>query len=187
MSALREVADQCCRQEGRYRLSLRQGGKPVTLHIPEITDDMDNLTAALAYTAADWYVLPVRMDTKHPGSVVGRGWPAKSSRDPKVVAAWFAGTDDGIALHCGRSGAVAVDVDRPELVPDDWWPYLDTAPYQSTRPDAPGRGHYVFAMPPGRTIGCPSRPWGEIRGLNGVIIAEPTLHPEGGSYKWVRR
>jgi len=34
----------------------------------------------------------------------------------------------GIALHCGRSGAVVLDVDRPELIPADWWCHLDTAP-----------------------------------------------------------
>jgi hypothetical protein len=73
-------------------------------------------------------------------------------------------------------------------VPEDWWRYLDTAPFQSTRPDVPRRGHYVFAMPPGRTIGNPPFGWGEVRGLNGVIIAEPTVHPEGGGcYRWARR
>src|SRR6476659_73127 len=152
---------------------------PVTLSIPVLDAGVDMLTAALAYAACGWYVLPVRRGTKHPGSVVGNDWQDKSSRDPKVIAGWFAGTDYGIALHCGRSGAVVLDVDHPDEVPADWWQHLDTAAYQSTRPGTPRRGHYVFAMPPGRSIGCPTRfPWGEVRGLNGVIIAEPTVHPE---------
>ena len=165
------------------------------LSIPEIAADTDTLTAAWAYAGAGWYVLPTdpAVDIKDPGSVVGKGWPAKSSRDPKQLAAWFAGTDYGIALHAGRSGAVIFDVDNPDKLPDVLRKHLAMAPFQSTRPAAAGRGHYIFLQPPGRTIGnglgrlATTPKWGEVRGLNGVFIAEPTPHPEGGRYKWVRR
>jgi hypothetical protein len=163
------------------------------LRIPELTDDVDTLTAALAYADAGWYVLPTdpAIDIKNPGTVVGKRWQAKSSRDPKQIAAWFAGTDYGIALHAGRSGAVVFDVDDPDKLPDVLRKHLATAPFQSTRPDVPGRGHYIFLQPPGRTIGNGTGrlggAWGEIRGLNGVIIGAPTPHPNGGRYKWVRR
>ena len=110
----------------------------ITLSIPVLPDGVDMLTAALAYAACGWYVLPVKRGAKNPGTVVGDHWQDKSSRDPKQIAAWFAGTDHGIALHCGRSGAVVLDVDRPELIPADWWCHLDTAPFQSTRPDVVG-------------------------------------------------
>lgn len=164
----------------------------MSLHIPNITGDMDTVTAALAYAKAGIYVLPTdpRRDGKNPGSVVGDSWQHKSSRDPKQIAAWFAGTDYGIALHCGRSGAVMFDIDYPDRTPDVLRRNLDSAPHQSSRPDIPGRGHYVFAQPAGRTIG--NRPgklgdtWGEVRGLNGVIIAAPTPHKEGGLYRWQR-
>jgi hypothetical protein len=161
------------------------------LSIPELDDDVDTLTAALAYAAAGWYELPVRRGTKKPGSVVGDGWQHKSSRDPKQIAAWFAGTDHDIALHCGRSGAVVFDVDDPDKLPNVLRSHLGSAPFQSTRPDVPGRGHYVFAQPPGRTIGNGTGrlggAWGEVRGLNGVIIAAPSHHVDGGRYEWVRR
>ena len=147
-------------------------------------DGVDILTAALAYAECGWYVLPIRKGTKHPGSVVGNDWQDQSSRDPDQIAAWFAGTDHELVLHCGRSGAVVLDVDRPELVPGDWQQYLDTAPYQATRSD--GRGHYVFAMPPGRTIGNPVFSWGEVRGKNGVIKVFPSAHTDGGQYRWER-
>ena len=162
----------------------------VTLSIPDLADGVDMLTAALAYAACGWYVLPVQRGTKNPGSVVGEHWQDKSSRDPKLIAAWFAGTDHEIVLHCGRSGAVVLDVDDPDQLPEVLRRHLDAAPYQSTRPDVPGRGHYVFLMPPGRTIGNGSgrlpKGWGEVRGLNGVIKVFPCSHDDGGQYRWER-
>jgi hypothetical protein len=160
------------------------------LHIPQLDDDTDMLTAALDYAGAGWYVLPARSGSKHPGSVVGNGWQAKSSRDPKRIAAWFAGTDHGIALHCGRSGAVVFDVDDPDKVPEVLRAHLVSAPSQSTHPEQPGRAHYIFAQPPGRIIGNGTGrlggAWGEVRGLNGVIMVAPSQHADGGCYHWER-
>lgn len=165
----------------------------MTLHIPDIDTDTDTLTAALAYAEAGWYLLPVRSGTKDPGSVVGKGWPAKSSQDPKTIASWFAGSDHGIALHAGRSGAVIIDVDEPEQVPDEVALVMESsAPHQSSRPGQPGRGHYLLANTTGRRIGnslgklARDRKWGEVRGANGVILAAPTAHPDGGHYRWLR-
>ena len=163
----------------------------VTLSIPDLADDVDMLTAALAYAACGWYVLPVSRGTKHPGSVVGEHWQDKSSRDPKQIAAWFAGTDyeHRAALRpfrrrCARRRS------PPTMLPDVLRRHLDAAPYQSTRPDDPGRGHYVFLQPPGRTLGNGlgrlPRGWGEVRGLNGVIKVFPSSHADGGQYRWER-
>jgi len=164
----------------------------MTLTIPDVAD-CDALAAALAYAEAGWYVLPVRMDTKHPGSIVGKGWPALSSRDAKQIAAWFAGTDHGIALHCGRSGALVLDVDDPDAVPDEVALVMHSdGPYQSTRDGQPGRGHYLLLNDTGRRIGnslgklATASQWGEVRGANGVIIVAPSVHPAGGQYRWVR-
>lgn len=164
------------------------------LTIPDGINGGDALTAALAYADAGWYVLPVKTDTKHPGSVVGNGWPSMSSQDAKTIAGWFAGTDYGIALHCGRSGAVVLDVDDFDNIPDEVIAAIETTgcPYQSTRTDQPGRGHYLFANSTGRRIGnglgklATSLKWGEVRGANGVIIVAPSVHPDGGRYHWER-
>jgi len=165
----------------------------MTLRIPDGINDLDTLGAALAYANAGWYLLPVKAGTKDPGSIVGKGWPAKSSTDAKQIAAWFAGTDHGIALHAGRSGAVILDVDDPGNVPDEVLLIMESdGPYQSTREDQPGRGHYLLLNDTGRRIGnslgklATDSKWGEVRGANGVIIAAPTTHPEGGRYHWER-
>ncbi len=169
--------------------SVADGG----LAVPDLDAAADTLTAALAYTDAGWYQVPTdpAKDIKHPGSVVGDAWQHQSSRDPKQIAAWYAGTDYGIALHCGRSGAVVFDVDQPDKLPDVLAQACKAAPFQSTRPDTPGRGHYVFRQPPGRVIGNGrgrlGGAWGEVRGTNGVIIAAPTRHPDAsGEYRWER-
>jgi hypothetical protein len=153
--------------------------------------DGGNLAAGFTYADAGLYIMPVEPGTKHPGSRVGRRWQDKSSRDHDCIAAWFAGSDDGIAIDLGRSGLVVLDIDHPELLP----PWLQNglglwgAPYQSTRPDSPGRGHYVFRQPPGRRIGCSKgllTGMGlDVKGDGGVIITQPTQHPEGGEYRWV--
>lgn len=161
-----------------------------TVHVPSLPTDPGNLTAALAYATAGLYVLPVKRGTKNPGSIVGERWQDKSSRDPQVITSWLAGTDHGIAIDLGRSGLVVIDVDHPELLPS-WLAdeLAEGVPYQSTRPDTLHRGHYVYAQPPGRRIGCAK---GDLEGMGldvkgdgGVIIVQPTEHPDGGEYYWV--
>lgn len=160
--------------------------------IPEIGNDAENLSAALAYAANGIYVLPVARGTKNPGSRVGKVWQDKSSTDAETIIAWYAGTDDGIAIDIGRSGLIVIDVDHPELMPDWLTRLIHTAkpPMQQTRPSVPDRGHYIFAQPPGRRIGCGrGKLTGmglDIKGAGGVIIAAPTQHPEpDGHYRWL--
>jgi Bifunctional DNA primase/polymerase, N-terminal len=158
--------------------------------VPEIPLDAGVLSAALTYAAAGWCVVPVLRGTKNPGSRLGTGWPALSSRDPEQIAAWFAGTDDGIALHTRPSGTVVFDVDHPEKLPEALKRAETEAdpPTQLTRDDQ--RRHLVFAVPPGRHLGNSTgglgRGWGEVRGGNGVIMVAPSEHPDGGRYRWTR-
>jgi len=167
----------------------------MTLHIPDITPDQPTLDAAYAYAEAGWYVLPVDPGTKHPGSVVGKGWPAKSTRDPQQIADWWLLDNPALALHTGRSGAVAFDVDDPAQLPAALITALaaQDAPHQSTRATTPGRGHYLYAMPPGRMLsnstGGLGHGWGEVRGKNGIIVVAPSAHTKatsGGRYTWMR-
>lgn len=159
------------------------------LSIPNIPPGTDTVTAAMLYAEAGWYVLPVKRGSKSPGSVVGKRWQHQSSRDADQIAAWFAGRNYGIALHCGRSGAVVLDIDKPERLPDVIRKHLRGNPFQRTRRSAPKRGHLVFRQPPGRMIGNGTGrlgdDWGEVRGSNGVIVVAPTEHTESdGEYRW---
>ena len=166
------------------------------LHVPDVTPDDDPLTAALAYAKAGWYIVPIKPGSKHPGSILGFGWNDKSSREPEVIVDWLAGTNNGIALHVGRSGALAFDVDTPDNLPQVLEQAIAThaPPVQTTRATGdPRRGHYLFTQPPGRTLGNGTGrlggTWGEIRGLNGIIVVTPTVHEnhtDGGLYQWAQ-
>jgi hypothetical protein len=166
------------------------------LFVPDQSSRMSIREAALAYANAGWYVLPINPNTKHAGSVVGIGWPEKSSRDPAEIEKWFhAGTDHGLAIHLGKSGAIAFDVDDPSQLPHRLreWIMLENVPFQSTRNYDPLRGHYIFATPEGSNYGNSKGllkgAWGEVRGKNGIVVASPTPHSkhgEGGQYVWKR-
>ncbi|MCI3238215.1 bifunctional DNA primase/polymerase [Streptomyces spinosisporus] len=157
------------------------------------------MSAALAYADAGWYVVPLSTgkNGKHPGSLLGKCWPQKSSRDPEQLRAWFGihrPSTRGIGLHVGRSGAVAFDVDDDSAVPDALRELLTgDVPFQSSRSNQPGRGAYVFALPegvmPGNGQGGFKGDWGDVRGYNGIIVVEPSGHPkehDGGRYAWRR-
>lgn len=166
-------------------------GTSATLSVPDVSD-MNVMDAALAYAEAGWFVGPLRHREKNPGGVLGKEWETKSSRDPAVIGGWFAEHPDrGVFVHCGRSGAVTFDVDHPSAL----HPLLSKAfdaerpPNQSTRPNDPRRGHYLFRQPPGRdvgnSLGTLGKGWGEVRGRNGVIVVAPSEHEkDDGRYMW---
>lgn len=168
---------------------------PTALYVPN-SAGLSLLNEALAYAEAGWYVLPTNPgDIKNPGSVVGGSWPEQSSREPEQIRAWWTENPNyGIALHVGRSGAVAFDLDIDSLVViraegrgDVADALANAGAIQGTRRSG-DRGHYVFLMPPAEQVGNGAGAfmrWGQVRGKNGVIIAAPTPHPDAdGDYHW---
>lgn len=171
----------------------------MTLYVPQIDSDTGTLAAAFAYAEAGWFLGPIDQhhtdpaQRKNPGAVLGSGWHHKTSRDPHVVASWFAGTDHGIFLHAGRSGAIVFDVDNPDNIPEPLGLALGSIPppMQTTRTDDTRRGHYLYAQPATRDIGNGTgrlgNTWGDVRGRNGVIVVAPTAHAKAnacGLYAW---
>jgi putative DNA primase/helicase len=164
--------------------------RAAVLLLPDVTG-LPPRVAALAYAAAGLFVLPTNpADIKNPGSVVGGRWHTKSSRDPKRIRRWWRENPAyGIALHVGRSGLVLFDLDINDAaqLPADLWVALQCGRIQHTRLGESVRGHYVFACEPGEfsnSAGGFMR-YGDVRGRNGVIIAEPTPHADGGQYRWI--
>src|SRR5262249_20678366 len=143
------------------------------LYIPELPADASCEEAAHALADAGWYVGPIKQGSKHAGSVLGDGWQHKTTRDHKSITALWAGTDYGVFLHAGRSGGLVIDMDHPEKCPDNALDaiVLAAGPFQSSRPDQPGRGHYIFQQPSDRMLGNSEGGWRdcgfEVRGNNG--------------------
>lgn len=157
----------------------------------------DLYRAALAYAENNLYILPVDSNrSKNPGSVVGKGWPHKSTVDPDLIDFYW-GEDSpnvdappSIAIHTGRSQLVAFDLDT-DVLPDELT-WLRSGLYQASRSGASERGHYVFASAQtfvsGKLCLADGAQVGEIRSGNSVILVQPSQHAkadEGGHYRWV--
>ncbi len=170
--------------------------------IPEVPDydpEAGVLAAALAYGKAGLYLAPTvnrgESPGKNPGTALGKNWQTRTVTGSADVYAIFAEEHPdacGIALHCGRSGLVVIDIDTEDgaLVPEPVIRAIEECkpPSWGTRRGAALQGHYVFEQPPGRTIGNSGgrlgSGWGDIRGKNGVVILPGSWHPniEHGLY-----
>lgn len=168
-------------------------GKLNRITIPDVTG-MSNIQAALAYAASGFYILPVRSGSKDPGSIVGRGWPQNSTHDPDTIQRyWDCYPDAGIALHTGKSGVVAFDIDQDiDTLPEEFT-WLDSAVFQSSNAGVGVRGHYLFSSPEtfvsSRLKIADGTEVGDIRSGNTVIMAQPSVHARadaGGGYFWQR-
>lgn len=169
-------------------------------NMPYIAPDTDLLTAALAYAGAGLYLAPTtkrgESPGKNPGTLLGSSWPSRTVTGAADAYALFGETFAseavGIALHCGRSGLVVVDIDTEDvaLIPEEIKSaVIDLSPpYQTTRKGGRARGHYFFRQPHGRRIsnglGRLPKGWGDIRGTNGVVILAGSWHPKPeGEYR----
>ncbi|BBZ70801.1 bifunctional DNA primase/polymerase [Mycobacterium paraseoulense] len=154
--------------------------------------DVNGLTpaqAAPAYAAAGWYIAPTKpTDYRNPGSYLGKGWPRWTTRDlAKIGRFWAKHPNAGIALHMGRSGAIAADLDV-DILTDDLKP-LDEGAIQLSRLGGSVRGHRVFATSEkfvsGKLRNQNGQVVGDVRSGNTVIIAAPTSHTKDGQYRWL--
>lgn len=169
-------------------------------HVDVYNEEHGVIAAALAYGKAGLYLAPTvnrgESPGKNPGTALGRHWQTATVTGSADVYAVFGEEHPdavGIALHCGRSGVLAIDIDTEDesLIPE---PVLRAIrecnpPTFTTRIGARLRAHYLFEQPPGRMIGNAGGKlgsgWGDIRGKNGVIILPGSWHPvpEAGRYE----
>jgi hypothetical protein len=160
--------------------------------IPSIPAEYDVLGAALLLIKQDIYVLPVEPDTKRPAKFLKDKWQAKTSVDPEQIKEWFSDGRYLLGIHVGRSGLIVFDVDDYDLIPAALAEEFEKnpGPWQSTR-EVGLRGHRVYRCPEDRVFGnglgkLSGSKWGEIRGMNAIIVVEPSAHTKpGGRYKWM--
>lgn len=123
-------------------------------------------------------LLPIQPHDKVPFKVVDGG-PRFKGRGPVSHAQvdrwndrlgpcnWAVRTGD---LGDGRDLTV-LDVDRPYLFPEDLW---------STWAVATARGYHLYG---GGATRCGVRPWGEIKGAGGFVLAPGSTHHTGAIYE----
>ena len=177
-----QVADVTIRQD----TNVSQGsGSSGIRRFPEISEADDALAVALKCASAGIAtVATARGDSKNPSSV-DRDWTHASTMDPQVLALRYATKNYGVGIHVGASRLLVFDVDHPALLPAMMSRAFerDRPPFQSTRTNEPGRGHYVYQMPEGLTLGngtgALGGAWGEVRGQNGFIALTPSVHAKG--------
>ncbi|MBN7493591.1 bifunctional DNA primase/polymerase [Mycobacteroides abscessus subsp. abscessus] len=161
-----------------------------SITIPDVSG-LSLADAAHVYGSAGLAVLPVNpARPKNPGGYVGKGWPDKSSTDAEQITAWWdRWPNASIALHTGKSGLVAFDLDI-DVLPDEL-AWMRSGLFQASRTSGE-RGHYVFATTEtfvsGGLFTSDGHRVGEIRSGNTVIVVEPSPHSkaetDGGLYRW---
>jgi hypothetical protein len=155
--------------------------------LPDVTG-MSNTAAAETYAKTGFCVVPIRLGTKNPGSLVGAGWPTLATDDLETVRDWWRRWPDaGIAIHVGGCLLLVVDVDIPENVPDWLWALLESAVFRPTTTDPNSRrGHYFYRLRPDEMFGCglgrlkppKGKKWGETKCYGGGLVLAPTAHPK---------
>jgi hypothetical protein len=153
-----------------------------------------NRKAALDLAAAGIFIFPALVSwdaatkkfSKRPAI---SGWQESATTDPKQIETWWLAFPSALAaIEIGRSGLVAVDLDRHPGEPDGVAAFKrltegqprDSAPMTKT---ASGGFHIIFRQPEGGEPfgnGRGALPPGiDIRGAGGWIVAPGAVAPEG--------
>ena len=147
----------------------------------------DMLSAALAYAARGWHVLPLNGKTP-----TLKDWPTRASANPEQIQAWWTGQPSanvGIATGT-QSRLIVLDVD-PDKDGDESLRRLEKqyGPLPVTPEVVTGGGgiHFYFRHP-GVAVGNSAGKLGtglDIRADGGQVVAPPSVHPKTGqAYEW---
>lgn len=150
--------------------------------------DQNPLDVALSYAARGWAVFPCRAREKRPAT--RNGFKAATT-DPGAVRRWWTRRPDcNVAIATGAgSGLVVLDLD-PRHKGDATWAALlaehgEPPPGPVALTGGGGR-HRLFAHPGGQVKSRAHAlgPGIDLKADGGYIIAPPSLHPDGGLYRW---
>jgi len=143
------------------------------------------LRAAMAYAERlSWFVLPIRPGSKVPHNRFVRHGFRDATRDPEQIVRWWrADPSAGVAVSCAMSGLVVLDAD---LYKDDC-EFAALEARLGVLPETPrqltpqGGVHYIFRD----SVGSYVNPCAGAEAKHeGYILVAPTVHPNGGVYRW---
>lgn len=151
------------------------------------------LEEALAYDELGLIVIPQRPGDKRPLVPWHEYKQATSSLGERGIRSFWEHQfpDAGVMAVLGPpSGIVAVDVDGEQAhraFLDRMGELPHTATVKTGNPD-PFRKHLLFRLPADLKTTAGITPWDpglEFRGLGGLIILPPSIHPSGNEYRWL--
>lgn len=139
--------------------------------------------AARAYAARGLPVFPCKPGQKVPATAHGLH---DATCDLAAVDAWWSRTPEAnIGLPCGEpSGLWVVDIDGDEGL-EAFCRLGHGIPATLTAETPSGGLHLLFADPGGLgNTASKIAPNVDTRGTGGYIVAAPSVHPNGGRYRW---
>lgn len=142
------------------------------------------LTYALHYLELGWNVIPVGAD-KRPRLPRWEQYQHQRVTKEEIAEWWGRWPESNIAIVTGRvSDMVVVDVDDEEGA-RALEPHLNGTKTLSAVTGSGGR-HYYFKHPGGDAVPNAVRllPGVDVRGDGGYVVAPPSKHASGQSYRW---
>lgn len=139
--------------------------------------------------AISHYFLQPGDHCSQPGKCPRGSWSAKSTTDASVIQEWFTGKQPvNIGIDCGKSNLLVLDLDTYKATYGGMG-RLSERDMQTVRQISGGGGiHLVYDRQ--------MQPWGnstrnlppgiDVRGEGGYIVAAPSLHRSGKTYKWAQ-
>jgi hypothetical protein len=146
------------------------------------------LDIALQYAERGWAVFPCRPRTKKPATQ--HGFKDATTDTGRIRRWWHDKPDKGIAIATGEvSGLLVVDID-PRHGGDKTLAELIEShgelPVTTQAMTGGGGIHLLFKHPGGHIKSRPNAlgPGIDIKADGGYIMAPPSVHPDGGLYRW---
>lgn len=147
--------------------------------------------AARAYAAHGWQVFPCRSGEKVPATLHG---VHEATTDVDTIDRWWAADPNrNVAIATGEpSGVYVLDIDGEdgfdhfgELCAN----HRELAPGALWQATPSGGAHGLFAHPGGRLPNTAGKlaPSVDTRGDGGYILVAPSVHPNGGTYRWMAK
>lgn len=145
------------------------------------------LVAALSYAKRGWAVLACKARGKAPATK--HGFKDATTQNASIVPVWAANPEANVGIATGRvSGIVVLDVD-PRNGGDA--SLLELERTHGSLPDtvsvATGGGgrDFYFAAPKGPVRSGVLADGLDFKADGGYVIAPPSIHPDGGQYRWL--
>jgi Bifunctional DNA primase/polymerase, N-terminal len=154
--------------------------------VPKQTERVDHLPAALAYASAGIAVFPLAPRSKVPliSSADGGHGLHDATTDLNQVREWWSRNRyPNIGLRTGVS-LDAIDLDSESAIDALEQARAGREPVRGPVVKT-GKGYHYLVRPTGLKNRAGVLQGVDFRGRNGLIVAPPSMHPNGQRYRWI--